>query len=68
LGRFGYVGLDQKEDVKMGDKTQRLKGQIKEKAGIAKGDPMLQDKGRRDQVKGNLKKSGEKVKDAAKKL
>ena len=52
----------------MGDKTQRLKGQIKEKVGIAKGDATLQDKGRRDQVKGNLKKSGEKAKDAAKKL
>ena len=52
----------------MGDKTDRLKGQAKEKAGQATDDPKLAQEGRRDQAKGNLKNAGEKAKDAIKKL
>lgn len=46
----------------------RLKGWLKEKAGRAKGDRGMAQEGRRDQIKGDLKKSGEKVKDATKKM
>lgn len=52
----------------MGDKTDRAKGQLKEKAGVVKDDPGLAESGRRDQTKGNLKASGKKLKDAAKTL
>ena len=41
---------------------------MKEAAGKASGDQGLQAKGRREQMKGDLKKSGKKVKDAATKL
>jgi uncharacterized protein YjbJ (UPF0337 family) len=52
----------------MGDKSNRAGGQIKEKAGEATGNRKLAESGRRDQVKGDLKSSGKKLKDAAKKL
>ena len=52
----------------MGDKTDRVKGHAKEKAGQATDDPRLAQEGRRDQAKGNLKNAGEKAKDAVKKL
>lgn len=52
----------------MGDKTDRLKGEVKESAGQATNDPRLAQEGRRDQAKGNLKSAGEKTKDAIKKL
>jgi uncharacterized protein YjbJ (UPF0337 family) len=52
----------------MGDKADRAKGHVKEKAGQAKGDQGMIASGRRDQIKGDLKKSGKKLKDAAKKM
>jgi uncharacterized protein YjbJ (UPF0337 family) len=52
----------------MGDKSDRAKGHLKEKAGVAKGDADLAESGRRDQIKGNLKASGKKLKQAAKNL
>jgi uncharacterized protein YjbJ (UPF0337 family) len=52
----------------MSDKADRAKGHVKEKAGQATGDRDLAESGRRDQMKGDLKKSGKKLKDAAKKL
>ena len=52
----------------MSDKTDRASGKLKEAAGKATGDPDLQAKGRRNQIKGDVKKSGKKLKDAAKKL
>ena len=52
----------------MGDKKDRVGGQLKEKAGAATGDKNLAESGRRDQIKGDLKKSGTKLKDAAKKM
>jgi uncharacterized protein YjbJ (UPF0337 family) len=50
------------------DKTDRASGAIKEAAGKAKADPDLEAKGRREQMKGDVKKSGKKLKDAAKKM
>jgi uncharacterized protein YjbJ (UPF0337 family) len=49
------------------DKAQAAKGKVKKAAGKAMGDPVLESKGKADQVKGDLKLAGEKVKDAAKK-
>ena len=51
----------------MGDKTDRMTGQIKEKAGEATGDRGLAQKGRDEQAKGDIKKSASKAKDAIKK-
>jgi uncharacterized protein YjbJ (UPF0337 family) len=47
--------------------AQRAKGKVKEAAGKATGDDKLRNKGKADQMKGNLKQAGEKVKDALKK-
>jgi uncharacterized protein YjbJ (UPF0337 family) len=52
----------------MGDKTDRASGTMKEAAGKLKRDPDLQAKGRQEQIKGNVKQSGKKLKDAAKKM
>jgi uncharacterized protein YjbJ (UPF0337 family) len=49
------------------DKAQVAKGKVKKGAGQAIDDPYLEGEGRADQVKGNLKQAGEKVKDAFKK-
>lgn len=43
------------------------KGKVKEAAGKTTGDNQLENDGRVDQMKGNLKQAGEKVKDAFKK-
>lgn len=52
----------------MGEKSDRVKGHAKEKAGQATDDPKLAQEGRTDQAKGDLKKSAEKAKDAVKKF
>ena len=52
----------------MGDKADRASGKVKEAAAQVKRDPDLAAKGRREQMKGDVKKSGKKLKDAAKKL
>ena len=52
----------------MGDKTDRAKGKVKETTGEMTGNRSLAEEGRRDQMKGDLKKSGEKLRDAAKKV
>ena len=49
------------------DKAQAAKGKVKKGAGKAIDDPYLEGEGKADQVKGNLKQAGEKVKDAVKK-
>ncbi len=48
------------------NKVEQVGGQVKEKAGEATGDKSMQAEGKADQVKGNLKDAGEKVKDAFK--
>jgi uncharacterized protein YjbJ (UPF0337 family) len=51
----------------MGDKTDRVTGQVKEKAGRATGDDSMITEGKREQAKGNAKSGAKKLKDAAKK-
>jgi len=49
---------------KASNKAQEIKGRAKESAGAATGNRDLQAEGQADQVKGNLKQAGEKLKDA----
>jgi len=48
------------------NKAEELGGEAKEKVGQATGDRSLETEGKTDQVSGNLKQAGEKVKDAFK--
>jgi uncharacterized protein YjbJ (UPF0337 family) len=50
---------------KASNKTQDLKGKVKETVGTATGDDDLRTKGKTDQTKSSLKDACEKVKDAA---
>ena len=52
----------------MGNKKDRTKGHMKEKTGRALGKPGLTESGRRDQIKGDVKAGGKKLKNAAKKM
>ena len=52
---------------KMKNKAEELGGKGKESVGEATGDRDLQAEGQADQVSGNLKQAGEKVKDVFKK-
>jgi len=47
--------------------AQVAKGKVKEAVGKTSGDDQLEADGNADQMKGNLKQAGEKVKDAIKK-
>ena len=47
--------------------AQQAKGKVKETVGKASGDNKLRAEGKADQVKGNVKQAGEKLKDAFKK-
>jgi uncharacterized protein YjbJ (UPF0337 family) len=49
---------------KVRDKAQALRGRMKRNTGEVTGDRRLQAEGRADEVMGNLKQAGEKVKDA----
>jgi uncharacterized protein YjbJ (UPF0337 family) len=49
---------------KLKDKAQQLRGRVKRNVGEVTGDRRLQAEGRIDEVMGNLKQTGEKVKDA----
>ena len=49
------------------NKVEETKGKAKEGIGGATGDRALENQGKKDQSKGNLKQAGEKVKDAFKK-
>jgi uncharacterized protein YjbJ (UPF0337 family) len=49
------------------DKLQTAKGHVKEATGKAIGDHSLEAEGKGDQVIGNVKQAGEKLKDAVKK-
>ena len=49
------------------NKLEETKGKAKEGIGGATGDEALENQGKKDQSKGNLKQAGEKVKDAFKK-
>lgn len=47
--------------------SQKAKGKVEEAAGRVTGNDKLRREGQADQMKGNLKEAGEKVKDAFKK-
>jgi uncharacterized protein YjbJ (UPF0337 family) len=49
------------------DKAQAAKGKVKKGTGKALDDPYLEGEGKAEEMKGNLKQAGEKVKDAFKK-
>jgi uncharacterized protein YjbJ (UPF0337 family) len=49
---------------KFTNKVQELRGRAKRNTGEVTGDRSLQAEGRADEVKGNLKQAGEKIKDA----
>ena len=49
------------------DKAQAAKGKVKKVTGKAIDDPTLEAEGKADEVKGDLKQAGEKVKDAVRK-
>jgi uncharacterized protein YjbJ (UPF0337 family) len=52
---------------KAAHKATEVKGKVKEGVGQATGDKEMEAEGQGDQVKGNLKQAGDKVKDAFKK-
>jgi uncharacterized protein YjbJ (UPF0337 family) len=52
---------------KAANKVTEVKGKVKKETGRATGNERLEAEGKGDQVKGNLKQAGEKVKDAFKK-
>jgi uncharacterized protein YjbJ (UPF0337 family) len=52
---------------KVKNSAQRAKGRVEETTGKVTGNDSLEAKGKSDQMKGNLKQAGEKVKDAFKK-
>ncbi|HSK59547.1 MAG TPA: CsbD family protein [Actinomycetospora sp.] len=54
-------------DDKIDNKTDKLKGKVKETAGSVNNDEELRAEGKKDQSKGDLKQAGEKIKDAFKK-
>jgi uncharacterized protein YjbJ (UPF0337 family) len=49
---------------KIKNKSEEVGGKVKAKVGDATGDDKLKAEGQADQIKGNLKQAGEKVKDA----
>ncbi|HVE62242.1 MAG TPA: CsbD family protein [Mycobacteriales bacterium] len=49
---------------KISNKAEELKGDVKETVGDATDDQQMENEGKKDQVTGNLKQAGEKVKDA----
>jgi uncharacterized protein YjbJ (UPF0337 family) len=51
-------------DKKIDNKAEELRGKAKEGVGRVTDDKELENQGKADQVKGNLKQAGEKVKDA----
>ncbi|MBC8090381.1 MAG: CsbD family protein [Pseudonocardia sp.] len=53
-------------DDKVDNKAEELKGKAKEGVGRATDDPALEQQGRDDQTKSDLKQAGEKVKDVFK--
>ncbi|WP_394619993.1 CsbD family protein [Lentzea sp. JNUCC 0626] len=57
------MGTDDKFDAK----ADQFKGKVEEGVGEATGDRSLENEGKKDQAKGHLKESTEKLKDAFKK-
>jgi uncharacterized protein YjbJ (UPF0337 family) len=53
---------------KISNKVEQLKGKGKEATGRATDDERLENEGKADQGKANIKQAGEKIKDAAKNI
>jgi uncharacterized protein YjbJ (UPF0337 family) len=53
-------------DDKVANKTDDALGKVKEAAGDATGNESLENEGKKDQAKSDVKQAGEKVKDALK--
>ena len=53
---------------KISNKIEQLKGKGKEATGRATDDERLENEGKADQGKANIKQAGEKIKDAAKNI
>ena len=53
-------------DDKIDNKSDQLKGKVKESVGKATDDEKMEAEGKGDQTKGDIKQAGEKVKDAFK--
>ncbi len=49
---------------KIGNKVEEMKGEFKQQVGKVTGDKSLENEGKKDDFKGNIKQAGEKVKDA----
>ena len=49
---------------KLNNKVQQLRGRVKRNSGEVTGDRRLQAEGTAEEMKGNLKQAGEKIKDA----
>jgi uncharacterized protein YjbJ (UPF0337 family) len=64
--RYEEVAIMAAED-KAANKVKEVKGKVKKKIGNETGSDDLVAEGQADQVEGNLKQAGEKVKDAFKK-
>jgi uncharacterized protein YjbJ (UPF0337 family) len=64
LPRKGWLSMSTGD--KIDNKAEELGGKAKEGVGKATGDHELENQGKLDQAKGNLKQAGEKVKDAFK--
>jgi uncharacterized protein YjbJ (UPF0337 family) len=58
--------MDMGKKDKVKNRAQIAKGKVKASVGKAAGDGQLENEGDADQMKGNLKQAGEKVKDAFK--
>jgi uncharacterized protein YjbJ (UPF0337 family) len=66
-GIFRRKGAAMSAADKAKDKAQAAKGKVKKETGKAIDDPYMEGEGKADEMKGNLKQAGEKVKDAFKK-
>ena len=64
----GTHARDHEKGVTVGGTSDDVKGKVKESAGKLTDDERLEQEGKRDQAKGELKDAVESVKDAAKKL
>jgi uncharacterized protein YjbJ (UPF0337 family) len=63
LRRLGQPTTMDNMDKKIDNKAEELRGKAKEGVGRVTDDKELENQGKADQVKGNLKQAGEKVKD-----
>jgi uncharacterized protein YjbJ (UPF0337 family) len=63
-GSFRQEGAAVSAEETVKNKAEAAKGTVKKNAGKAIGDPYLEGEGKADEMKGDLKQAGNKVKDA----